>query len=579
MKLLLKLICLVILTHSFKIEVVAQDYWRHYDVPYGSFLISQADSKHIVIAGNPEGIYKTVDSGLSWINIHPIDRISTNYFTIKDIAFPNSDLIIATADSSRYVSIGQDNKLWYSAHILRSEDGGVTWAQQSFGATGDTNMRAFSQIIMNDEKNGVIAQQWRDTNRIDMLPPLLRTTDGGITWSPITIPDTNFTPSRVSVFKFQQPVSSPSPGVWFIYGRDYRNQENVIWSTKDAGLNWEKTPSPMNEIQKILFLDSLNGFAIGSKDFRQITIFAKTTDGGQTWITKEFSKDYFNPRFSNLGFNDVDFIDKNIGVIAENFSILKTYDGGLNWKIEYPGLLDSAGWHGYAGLGRIIYDDVNNSIGLGGKLLKYIPKGMIEQPKLITPNIIGPLGGRIDEFAVPGKMWWHPVASAEKYHVQIAKGTFIHPNPALVFNDSSTTNSITISDTLYKTDIPTYEQYFTVRVRSAIADSVSNWSVPVPFFLVKGVTSIIDHQAFTKQPYPNPAHNIIYIPFKSTSESEVSIVISDALGKSINTFKSSYSLSHNAIMLSDLEQLPNGIYFVQISQGKQQQTVMITISK
>jgi photosystem II stability/assembly factor-like uncharacterized protein len=103
--------------------------------------------------------------------------------------------------------------------------------------------------------------------------------------------------------------------------------DGIISKTSNGGSSWTTvatiTSSP---IQAIHFVNSMLGFAVGSNG-----LMARTTDGGNTWSTQN----YTNPNSGNKEvFKSVHFVDQNTGYIAGGFyemMVLKTIDGGVNW--------------------------------------------------------------------------------------------------------------------------------------------------------------------------------------------------------------------------------------------------------
>ena len=92
---------------------------------------------------------------------------------------------------------------------------------------------------------------------------------------------------------------------------------------------WEKIQSPTTQIlQKVVFVDSLTGWAVGDSG-----IIIHTSDAGNTWNVQNY----------NVAFNilSISFPNKNLGwALAWNFAppygtvILRTFDGGNSWKNE-----------------------------------------------------------------------------------------------------------------------------------------------------------------------------------------------------------------------------------------------------
>lgn len=87
------------------------------------------------------------------------------------------------------------------------------------------------------------------------------------------------------------------------------NSEGILLETKDGGKLWKENELPytVGSLDKIYFIDSLNGFLLGNSP---TTIF-RTSDGGDSWTYQSFD--------IKEGINSVHFIDKNNGWICGGY--------------------------------------------------------------------------------------------------------------------------------------------------------------------------------------------------------------------------------------------------------------------
>jgi photosystem II stability/assembly factor-like uncharacterized protein len=98
----------------------------------------------------------------------------------------------------------------------------------------------------------------------------------------------------------------------------------LILKTTDSGLNWFSLRSGTTEqLTDIQFCDADTGYTVG-----YVGTILKTTNGGSVWVSQ--SSGIFNDLTS------VDFINGLLGYTVgyygnENYKMLKTTDGGLNW--------------------------------------------------------------------------------------------------------------------------------------------------------------------------------------------------------------------------------------------------------
>ena len=107
----------------------------------------------------------------------------------------------------------------------------------------------------------------------------------------------------------------------------------TILKTTDGGLNWVTQHSDStNDLFSVDFVDALVGYAVGGRDS---IYFLKTTDGGLNWNKKTLQLGYIEgPQILNC----VEFIDATVGWVGSggnhaNLSgrISKTTDGGETW--------------------------------------------------------------------------------------------------------------------------------------------------------------------------------------------------------------------------------------------------------
>lgn len=136
---------------------------------------------------------------------------------------------------------------------------------------------------------------------------IVKTTDGGSTWTSITLPIS--TPVKKIQFTDSQ--------TGYIIGGD--NKFGVLLKTTDGGQNWSVIN--LNTLERpygLFFLNNSVGFVTGKN------LFIKTTDGGQTWTS-----------LKSIGFRmfqDVQFKNSDEGYVTSNGGVyFKTSNGGISW--------------------------------------------------------------------------------------------------------------------------------------------------------------------------------------------------------------------------------------------------------
>lgn len=136
---------------------------------------------------------------------------------------------------------------------------------------------------------------------------IVKTTDGGSTWTSITLPIS--TPLKKIQFTDSQ--------TGYIIGGD--NTFGVLLKTIDGGQNW--TVINLNSLESpygMFFLDNNTGFITGKN------LFIKTTNGGQTWTSLKSN--------SFRMFQDINFKNKNDGIATSNNGVyFKTTNSGNSW--------------------------------------------------------------------------------------------------------------------------------------------------------------------------------------------------------------------------------------------------------
>jgi photosystem II stability/assembly factor-like uncharacterized protein len=149
--------------------------------------------------------------------------------------------------------------------LLRTEDGGDTW-RQSQSPAADT-MR---DIFFADERRGWIVCE-RDVFTLksdeEARSYLLRTGDGGATWSRVELADKG---ERARVVRV---AFSDAEHGWAF------GEEGTLYATSDGGATWQRQQAPTRRLLLgAHFIDARTGWVVGAG-----STFLYTADGGASW--------------------------------------------------------------------------------------------------------------------------------------------------------------------------------------------------------------------------------------------------------------------------------------------------------
>ncbi len=215
-------------------------------------------------------IRKTVDGGSNWTDVLPGPSPTFPYNKLNDIVF---------TDSNNGWTVGANGI------IYKTSDGGSSWVLQTSGTA-----RSLNNLFFVDSNVGFVV-----ANLFPSEPQVLKTINGGITWSIISNPDpfyligsvfdeiyfinasTGFISNGGRLFKtINGGISWSNPiaisGQWFdnLFFTDsnsgWVSGTSGIYKTVDQGINWSlQLNFPSNQaITKLFFSDANHGWACGT---------------------------------------------------------------------------------------------------------------------------------------------------------------------------------------------------------------------------------------------------------------------------------------------------------------------------
>lgn len=336
-----------------------------------------------VYAGSLDGVYKSIDQGKTWTRVSAAGLTDTDVQALViDPAAP-ATLWAGTASIDR------------PGGVFRSTDAGVHWAFRSKGlSTANVGVLEFdpstpgtlfavlgSSGLARSRDRGLhwtilpIPPGTTGITDVEVDPvnpsivyalrgaagPLLRSTDGGDSWSPLeTAPpvlfDLEIDPDDPSVLHgggygfyksvdagatwVKQTLGPPlvvnqiaiAPGVLYAAtsGQDPRLQLIRIYRSRDEGQTWEQLNAP---VAFRLAVSPSNPAVVYATSFDSVV---RTTDGGDTW-----QKVSDLPRVISLAVDPGDS-DKVYAAVSDN-GVLASTDGGATWSPIGEGLPENAG--------------------------------------------------------------------------------------------------------------------------------------------------------------------------------------------------------------------------------------------
>lgn len=235
-------------------------------------------------------ISKTTNGGSSWTTVATIlsSPIQAIYFVSSTLGF----------------AVGTNGL------IARTTDGGNIWSTQNYTNPNSGNNEVFKSVHFVNQDTGYIAGGF-----YEMM--VLKTTDGGINWTQLTMP---------SYFQRLNGVYFTNSNTGYVVGGDlFSGGVGRIYHTTDGGSTWDTLSSGVtNYFNDIIFTDANNGLIGCSND----GVILKTTDGGQNWSQ-------INNPAGTSAIGEFSFINSNIGYACTlGGKILKTTDGGSTWTVD-----------------------------------------------------------------------------------------------------------------------------------------------------------------------------------------------------------------------------------------------------
>ncbi|HEV8508679.1 MAG TPA: YCF48-related protein, partial [Chitinophagaceae bacterium] len=259
--------------------------WNQYAPTY-----VDVDALHFIndstgLAATWNNIYKTTDSGTSWVELS-----QTLSGTIRYIHLFSKDTAIVMSDPP--------------VTILKTYNGGANWQPINLNILyNDEILTAFflNQTIYLST-NGFLGRR------------ILQSTDAGETWK------VQYTSPGYDVPYFINLFFTDEKTGYGIYGY-------TVYKTTDSAKTWAQSNMlPSQLLRSLWFVNDSVGYAVGDQ-----SCMTQTSDSGHTWTQLHIDPTNWNVPGD---LKQVKFFDQKIGFIINGRNVYRTIDSGNHWTLH-----------------------------------------------------------------------------------------------------------------------------------------------------------------------------------------------------------------------------------------------------
>jgi photosystem II stability/assembly factor-like uncharacterized protein len=445
-------------------------------------------------------ILKTTDGGATWKSDTIFCDSYSGNFLSNSVFFTTANIGYACGSCDSF------------GKIFKTIDGGINWTQQ--WSDLNTTYHSLYAITFTDLNTGYAVGDHEF---------ILKTTDGGITWS-VSYNGATWN-SLTSVF-FVDADTGYAAGML-----------GTLLKTMDGGVTWTYlNPNILANLYSVFFTDANTGYIVGEGG-----LILKTLDGGAVW-RQQLSNSYKT-------FNSVFFTSTNTGYItggeaSERSVILKTINAGSTWTI----ISDNQ----TRGLKSVCFPGTKTGYAAGymNALLKTTDGGipfMLDvspSKKLVSSN------AGTTYFIVTSDTCWAVTCDSSWCRV----------TPS-----GSGTDTIFVS---YLENISASSRVDTIHV--GLPQQPTFQSVTI---MQGSNTGIENLSQKTFQIYPNPANSEVIIINKKNLQEETLITIFNMIGE----LKIHDKFQYQNLFAIDVSSLPKGTYLLKIQSAAEQETNKLVI--
>jgi photosystem II stability/assembly factor-like uncharacterized protein len=192
--------------------------------------------------------------------------------------------------------------------LLATTDGGILWDSILLP---DKQRLYLHRMFFVNENVGFLAGLI-DSTPTDSRPALLVTRDGGKNWQRVFVPGVSNDVIR--------DIDFPTPAIGFLA------MLGEIVVTKDSGQTWREIVNSPAGARRMRFRDTSEGLCIQpTEDISPYSAVSRTTDGGLTW--KDVSPDH------RLGYG-LEYVSNRTWLYGRESGIMRTVNGGDGWTLS-----------------------------------------------------------------------------------------------------------------------------------------------------------------------------------------------------------------------------------------------------
>ena len=570
-------------------------------IDWAYFQIKIISATEIYLVGDPAFLYKSTDLGNTWqtINIMPVSGPASTYIwysmdkvgstmvlsgdfgvvaksTDNGLTWSSNSFLLNTnilfdmalaPGTNNLFAVGRQYTIG-TRQVFYSSNYGTNWTTKDLGI----DMNA-SSICMVNTQIGYIS----GTNC-----QVLKTTDGGVNWFPVTQPTTGtfdiynvdfVTPDLGWVFINYTPITGGNifkttngGTTWTQQGSNISNaiysadmvdanigyvtlnsSNKPIYKTTDGGNNWLSITTPLTGITEAVKAIDANTLYIGANF--GTTRMAKSTNGGTNWtpVTLPVPVDI----------NSIDFMDADTGYVCGNSTtvVCRTTNGGTNWTFQNVHLPTLAGV-------KVLSNDIAYALGTYGSIMRYdihgfVPVELVSFTSSVSGNNVllkwntatelNNQGFDVERAAIPGN--W------EKIGFVAGSGTTTEPR----------------SYSFVDNDLNTGKYYY--RLRQVDYNGTFEYSDVIQ------VEVVVPFDFALEQNYPNPFNPNTMIRFSVPQNSMVNIKVYNIVGQEVAEIVNDVKTSGRYEISFEANGLASGIYLVKMQAGDFTSTIKMTLLK